>query len=77
LISRWIGDCQVDVKNHGKFVRCVAKLTKELKKAGVIPGKEKGPIQSCAAQADIPISTPHFEAPKFATLPDLIFIRPG
>lgn len=54
LISQSIGDCAVDIKNHGEFVSCVAKLTNELKKAGVITGKEKGVIQSCAAQGDIP-----------------------
>jgi len=55
LISDWIGDCAAaDVKNHGNFVSCVAELTNELKKVGVITGKDKGAIQSCAAQADIP-----------------------
>jgi hypothetical protein len=54
LISDWIGDCAIHAKNHGEFVSCVAELTNELKKDGVITGKEKGPIHSCAAQADIP-----------------------
>lgn len=53
-ISVWIDECAVAAKNHGKFVSCVAKLSNELKKAGVITGKEKGAIQSCAAHADIP-----------------------
>ncbi|PQP35456.1 hypothetical protein C6A37_02395 [Desulfobacteraceae bacterium SEEP-SAG9] len=52
-ISEWISQCAENAKNHGKYVSCVAKLTKKLKKAGVITGKEKGAIQSCAAQADI------------------------
>ena len=41
-------------KNHGQFVSCVAKLTNSLKKQGLITGAEKGEIQSCAAQADLP-----------------------
>ncbi|PQP35457.1 calcium-binding protein [Desulfobacteraceae bacterium SEEP-SAG9] len=53
-ISEWIDECAADAKNHGKFVSCVAKLTNKLKKAGIITGKKKGAIQSCAAQADIP-----------------------
>jgi hypothetical protein len=32
----------------------VAHLTNDLKKDGFISGREKGAIQSCAAQADIP-----------------------
>ena len=47
FISELIGQCAVNAKNHGNFVSCVAKLTNELKKAGVISGKEKGAIQSC------------------------------
>ena len=53
-ISRWINDCASNAKNHGKFVSCVAHLTNDLKKAGLITGSEKGSIQSCAAQADLP-----------------------
>ncbi len=40
--------------NHGGFVSAVAALTNAYKKEGIITGKEKGKIQSCAAQADIP-----------------------
>jgi hypothetical protein len=46
--------CAEGVRNHGEFVSCVAHLTNDLKKEGAITGKEKGAIQSCAAQADIP-----------------------
>jgi len=35
--------------NHGRFVRCVALLTNDLKKAGTITRQQKGAIQSCAA----------------------------
>ena len=48
-ISEWIGECAADTTNHGQFVSCVAHLTNELKKAGIISGKEKGAIQSCGA----------------------------
>ena len=54
LISQWINECATTAKNHGKFVSCVSKLTNGLKSEGVITGKEKGAIQSCAAQAHIP-----------------------
>ena len=49
-----IAECADNAKNHGGFVSCVAHLTNEWKQAGLITGKEKGAIQSCAAQADIP-----------------------
>ncbi len=39
---------------HGEFVSCVSKLTNEWKKDDLISGREKGAIQSCAAQANIP-----------------------
>ena len=38
---------------HGQFVRCISDLTNELKKAGIISGKEKGAIQSLAAKAKL------------------------
>jgi hypothetical protein len=41
------------LRNHGKFVSCVAKATNMLKKHKVISGAQKGQIQSCAAQTDI------------------------
>jgi len=53
LISDLIDYCAANAKNHGKFVSCVAKLTNQLKKAGLITGKEKGAIQRCAAQSSI------------------------
>ncbi len=49
-----IGECAEGAKNHGQFVSCVSHLTNDLKGDGIISGKEKGAIQSCAAQADIP-----------------------
>lgn len=53
-ISDDIMECADGAKNHGKFVSCVSKLANGLKKDGLISGKEKGAIQSCAAQADLP-----------------------
>ncbi len=50
-ISQRIGKCALEAKNHGQFVRCVAHLTNELRKAGKISGREKNAIQSCAAHA--------------------------
>jgi uncharacterized repeat protein (TIGR01451 family) len=49
-----IAQCADDAKNHGKFVSCVTKLTNYWKKHKLISGKEKGSVQSCAAQSDIP-----------------------
>ncbi len=53
-ISDLVGTCADDASNHGQFVSCVAHLTNELKRDGIISGREKGKIQSCAARADIP-----------------------
>jgi len=53
-ISDDIMECADGAKNHGKFVSCVSKLTNGLKKDGLISGKEKGKIQKCAAQSDLP-----------------------
>ena len=49
-----LADCAAGVKNHGKYVSCVARLTNTLKREGLITGRQKGKIQSCAAKADIP-----------------------
>ena len=54
LISEWIEDCAENAKNHGRFVRCVAHTTNDMREAGVITPQEGGAIVSCAAQADIP-----------------------
>jgi concanavalin A-like lectin/glucanase superfamily protein len=53
-ISDLIMQCADDVNNHGEFVSCVAHLTNKLKTDGTITGQQKGAIQSCAAQANIP-----------------------
>ncbi len=53
-LSDLIAQCAVGAKNHGKYVSCVSRLTNGLKRSKVITGRQKGAIQSCAAQADIP-----------------------
>jgi PA domain-containing protein len=53
-ISDQVNDCAVGAANHGAFVSCVAHLTNDLRKNGVINDQGKGAIQSCAAGARIP-----------------------
>jgi len=53
-LSDEIAMCAASAGNHGKFVSCVSRMTNDLKKDGIITGKEKSAIQSCAAQANIP-----------------------
>jgi PA domain-containing protein len=53
-ISDLIRRCAANAGNHGGFVSCVAHLTNELKKDGLITGSQKGAIMSCAAQAGLP-----------------------
>lgn len=50
-ISDLIAVCAANASNHGQFVSCVAHLTNDLKKDGLISGKEKAAIQRCAAQS--------------------------
>lgn len=49
-----IDACAAGAGNHGEFVRCVARLTNAWKAAGLISGRDKGKIQSCAAGSNIP-----------------------
>ncbi len=49
-----IAECAQDARNHGQFVSCVSRLTNGWRNDGLISGQERGAIQSCAAQADIP-----------------------
>lgn len=53
-MSDLIAQCAEEAPNHGAFVSCVTRLTNEWKQSGLITEQEKGQIQSCAAQADIP-----------------------
>jgi hypothetical protein len=53
-ISDEIAKIAAGAGNHGQFVSKVAILTNQLKKAGLISGKQKGAVMSCAAGAAIP-----------------------
>jgi hypothetical protein len=53
-ISDLTAACAEGASSHDQFVSCVAHVTNDLKKAGTITGQQKGAIQSCADQADIP-----------------------
>ena len=45
--------CAAGARNRGQFMKCVAAQLQALVKAGVITGREKGKIQSCAAGAGL------------------------
>ncbi len=46
--------CRLHASNHGQFVSCVSHLGNDLKAAGLISGKQKGKLTSCAAQSSLP-----------------------
>ena len=41
-------------RNHGQFVSGAARLLTGLQRQGVLTGSERGAIQRCVAQADLP-----------------------
>jgi hypothetical protein len=49
-----IAYCASGAANHGAFVRCVVRLAKDWRRAGLISAAEYGSIVSCAAQASVP-----------------------
>jgi hypothetical protein len=53
-ISDMIGDCAEVASHHGSFVRCVSLLTRELKRDGLISGRDRRALLRCAARADLP-----------------------
>ena len=53
-ITDSIEDCAAGARNHGGFVSCVSALTNTLKSSGLISGRQKGAIQSCAASSRLP-----------------------
>lgn len=53
-IADLVQECADNAINHGKFSSCVTHLTNELGTNDVLSTSERGSIQSCAAQADIP-----------------------
>ena len=48
-----IGLAALNPKNHGDFVKQVSKMANNWKKNGLISGKDKGKITSCAARSVI------------------------
>lgn len=54
FLADQLASCATGVRNHGEYVSCIAHLTNALKQDGVLTGAQKGAIQRCAAQADIP-----------------------
>lgn len=53
-----INTAQADPETHGDFVSAVSHLANEWKDAGLISGKDKGKITSCAAHSDTPAEKP-------------------
>ncbi len=53
-MAQQIAECAQGADSHGAFVSCVAHLTNAWKQDELISGQDKGHIQCCAAQADIP-----------------------
>jgi hypothetical protein len=49
-----VGMCVEGAINQGQYVERIASLTNAMKKAGILTGAEKGAIQRCAAQANLP-----------------------
>ena len=55
LIDQCSRDAQEEtIFVHGRFVSCVAHLTNDWKREGLIDFKKKAAIQKCAAQSDLP-----------------------
>lgn len=52
-----IGGCAEGARNHGSFVSCVAGLTSTWVRDEIITSRDQGPIQRCAAQANLPEQT--------------------
>lgn len=53
-IADFIASCAGGARGHGGFVSCVSFLTNSMRNAGAITGRQKGAIESCAGQANIP-----------------------
>jgi hypothetical protein len=53
-ISDDIKLCASGAKNHGEFVSCVTQYLNDLRKPGVITGRQKGAIQGCSASGGTP-----------------------
>ena len=53
-ISELVADCAEEATNHGQFVSCIAQVTNDLRKNGIITAQQKRALQTCGAQADNP-----------------------
>jgi hypothetical protein len=53
-LSDLIHEIAAGAKNHGQFVKGVAALLNDLKKAGLITGAQRGAIARCVSKAAIP-----------------------
>ena len=49
-----LADCADDARKHRKFVHCVARLTRTMKRISIITGQQKDAIQDCAVRTDLP-----------------------
>ena len=49
-----IAACSEGARNHGAFIRCVTELTTAWVRDKIITSRDKGPIQRCAARANLP-----------------------
>ena len=54
LIDQCAENAEETIFAHGRFVSCVAHLTNEWRKEGLIDFKEKAAIQRCAARSNLP-----------------------
>jgi hypothetical protein len=53
-ISKKLEKCSENPKNHGQYVRCVALMTRKMRKANVLKQEDKRAIMKAAAHANIP-----------------------
>jgi len=53
-IADRIGECAASAATHGRFVKCVARILKELKRARLITGPQAKSVYRCAVKARIP-----------------------
>lgn len=50
MLHALVDACAADAKNRGQFVSCVSNLTNNAKSEGLLTGRQKGAIESCAAR---------------------------
>jgi hypothetical protein len=53
-VSDLVESCAEAAGNHGRFVSCVSHLGNDLKRQGLVSGREKARLTRCAARANIP-----------------------